>query len=107
MLSRIELWPVYFFLLLLKNTPTIEKPPTVFIINGLLKKIPGLLFPQKGKKTKSKGPPGMSYPLMIFPLRTVFWVRVINRAQKVVKSKLKGVRDSVPRWAIPLRCMTV
>lgn len=44
---------------------------------------------------------------MIFPRRTVFWVRVINRAQKVVKSKLKGVRDSFPRWATPLGSMTV
>lgn len=49
----------------------------------------------------------MSDPLMIFPQRTIFWVRVINRAQKVVKSKLKGVRDSSPRWANPLGCMTV
>lgn len=40
----------------------------------------------------------MSYPLMILPQRTVFWGRVINRAQEVVKSKLKGVRDSFPRW---------
>ena len=81
--------------------PINEKPLNVFIIN-CLKENPMSTLLRKKERKKEKKPSkwscGMSYPLMILPQRTVFWGRAINRAQKVVKSKLKGVRDSFPRW---------
>lgn len=49
-MACVFLSPLFFFFL--KNMPTSEKPPTVFIINCLVKKIPGLLFLQKGEKKK-------------------------------------------------------
>lgn len=80
-----------------------EKPPTISIINSILKEIPSLLFLQKGEEnthTHTQVAPWYELPtddIKSFPLRAVFWVGVINRAQKVMKSLLKGVTDLVPR----------
>ena len=102
--------PLFFcFLNMLKS----EKPPAISIINFILKKIPSLLFLQKGegkKNTHTEVAPWYELPtddIKSFPLRTIFLVGVINRAQKVMKSLPKDVTDLVPRWASPLGRVTV
>ena len=76
------------------------------------KENPKSTFPAKrrGKHTHTHVAPWYELPtedVKSCPLRTVFCVGVINRAQKVMKSLLKGVTDLVPRWATPLGSVMV
>lgn len=85
---------IFFFLK--KNMP---KPPTIFIINCLLKKISSLLFLQKGKtKNNQIGPVVRVIHWWYFPLRSVFWFRVMNiDSPEGHEVPVKGCHRAIPQ----------